>query len=96
MAPDPASARTQYPWLPQDGTLSLAAASGCPLSETGDPAGDDAAGKASATRVGPDSEAASVQAQASQPAGNPHAAAKLGQAWAVTAPPSASEPNTAG
>jgi hypothetical protein len=67
--PDPASARTNYPWLPQDGASSLTAALSGPFSETGDTGGNDAAGKAAGTLVGADGEAASGQTQPTRAAG---------------------------
>jgi len=72
---DLASARTHYPWLPQDGALFLTAASSGPFSETLDTSGDGTARKASPTLVGANGEAASGQ-------GTQPATAKLGQALA--------------
>jgi hypothetical protein len=80
---DPASARTHYPWPPQDSALSLMAVLSGSVSETSNAGGDAAATKASATQVGEDGEAASGQVQATRAAG------KLGQAVADGNPPPA-------
>jgi hypothetical protein len=81
--PDPASARTNYPWPPQDGALSLAAASPGPFFQTSDTGSDGAADKASVALVGADGEAPSGQVHATR------AAAKPGQAPPDTASPCA-------
>ena len=86
VTPDLASARTHYPWLPQDGALFLTAASSGPFSETLDTSGDGTARKASPTLVGANGEAASGQGHATR------ATAKLGQALAdATSPPAGGE-----
>jgi len=80
---DPASARTPYSWLPQDGALSFTGALGGQVSETNSTGGDGGATKAPANLVGEDGQAGSGQVQATRPA------ARLGQAVADSNPPPA-------
>ncbi len=93
LVPDPAGARTQYPWLlSQDGSLSLAP-SGGPFSETGD-GGDDVAGSSKANPVGADGEAAAGRIQPGQPAGTSRVAGELKRELAgIEAPAGGEQPS---
>ncbi|MGO9009683.1 MAG: hypothetical protein ACLQPN_06230 [Bryobacteraceae bacterium] len=82
VAPDPAHARTQSPWLAGGLKPPLAVPSGYPISETSDTGGDGEAGRIA---VGASGDAAPVRATERVTASG--GAAEIGPAWAASRAP---------